>query len=74
MKRQKGNIPLKAKICTAIAWTMLIGVVSFSVYAQMPVCQIASIDNPLWGILSLIILAIAVGVFYWGYKPDKPTK
>lgn len=71
MKHQKESIPLKAKVCTVLAWIILIGVVCFSVYAQMPVCTIASIDNPLLGVFSLIILAIAVAVFCWGYKPNK---
>lgn len=74
MKRKKEKVSLKAKICTIISGTIVLGIGIFSVYAEMPSCAIESIDNPLWGLLMILIAFFALVVLYWGYKPDKPTK
>lgn len=71
MKRKKSNVPLKAKICTVISGAIVIGVCVFSIYAQMPSCAIKSIDNPLWGGLSVLVLFLALGILYWGYMTDE---
>lgn len=74
MKHKKEEVSLKAKICTVISGTIVLGIGIFSVYAGMPSCAIESIDHPLWGLLMILIAFSALAILFWGYKSDNSNK
>lgn len=65
------DVSTRAKICTVISGTIVVLVVAFSVYAEMPTCAIENIEHPLWGVLCLIIVLFAGFILIWGYRSSK---
>lgn len=70
-KHKKEEVSTKAKVCTVISGALVLLVVAFSVYAEMPTCATESIHNPLWGVLCLIITFFAGYILLWGYRSSK---
>ena len=71
-KHKKKSVSLRAKICTVISGTIMVAILTFSLYAEMyadsPSFPIKSIDNWLWGLLMVFAGLCAVGILYWGYS------
>jgi len=66
-KHSRDIVPLKAKVCTVVSGVVVVASVAFSVYAGFPDSSIPDKDNPLWGILVILVLLASATLLAWGW-------
>ena len=66
-KHSQDTVQRKAKVCTVVSGIIVVASVAFSVYAGFPNSAIPDKDNPLWGLLVILVLLAMAALLAWGW-------